>query len=131
MKYTSPTTPSTPAVMFIHQMARGKMKISASCQPMLLTYYSLVAQGRDHLHFQKIEELPRHSPSCFANQTSSCKQFRFGVSKSTLNITPFFCHGGRTEIISAKWPVLEALTFDISIRRSTPVYTKFSSKESR
>ena len=24
MKYISPTTPSTPAVMFIHQMARGQ-----------------------------------------------------------------------------------------------------------
>ena len=93
MKYTSPTTPSTPAVMFIHQMARGKMKISASCQPMLLTYYSLVAQGRDHLHFQKIEELARYSLSCFANQTSSCKQFRFDVSKVPLTLLLSFAMG--------------------------------------
>ena len=93
MKYTSPTTPSTPTVTFIHQMARGKMKISASCQPMLLTYYSLVAQGRDHLHFQKIEELARHSLSCFANQTSSCKQFRFGVSKEPLTLLLSFAMG--------------------------------------
>lgn len=88
MKYTSPTTP---AVMFIHQMARDNTKISASCQPMLLTYYSQVAQGRDHLHFQKIEELARHSLSCFASQTSSCKQFRFGVSKIPLtSLLSFF-----------------------------------------
>ena len=76
MKYTSPTTPSTPTVMFIHQMALGKIRISASCQPMLLTYYSLVAQGRGHLPFQKIEKLaknqPQDRPRVISNHTAIC-----------------------------------------------------------
>ena len=60
---------------------------------MLLTYYSPVAQGQDHLHFQKTEELARHSLSRFASQTSSCKQFRLGVSKIPLTLLLSFATG--------------------------------------
>ena len=68
---------------------------------MLLTYYSPVAQGQDHLHFQKIEELARHSLSCFASQTSSCKQFRLGVSKIPLTLLLSFATGEELRLNSS------------------------------